>query len=352
MGPTSNSLSELLGRQDGPQGATVGPTPRNRLLGLLADALGAGNEYAQQTRQVDPASAEYASRRWRGEPTTVKANPMLSSLAELLGVGDVAATADRASYGLPLTQGQGMARQMLPETKGALLSMGVPSAKWPKQAAGLAGLLGGFADNGAAGKTAMLAAKPLVNDAARQAANYERGWYRGGPQPTDNRMTGPWYTRNEGEAEDYARRFGSGADVREYAIPSGMMLKMDRPYDARLATDLAAKAEETLGPDGAKLARLIRSSYKEGERPSGMELWRASSKTVGDDAAAGLFGSLGFRSAIGINSPDYLRMFPGGTVRDAQRATFDPSKLHLDNIMAGAGGLGLLGAASRSRDNE
>lgn len=196
------------------------------------------------------------------------------------------------------------------------------------------------------------ATKPATAAERARSVGYEGGWYRGGPQPVDNRMTGPWYTRNQDEAADYARRFGAGADVREYAIPSGGMLKMDRSYDPRLAADLASKAEETLGPGGSKLAQLIRASYKEGERPSGMELWRAASKTVGDDAAASLFGSLGFRSAIGINSPDYVRMFPGGTVRDAKKAAFDPTKLHLDNIMAGVGGLGLLGAALRSPDDE
>lgn len=193
-----------------------------------------------------------------------------------------------------------------------------------------------------------LAAKPAQR---AQAVNYETGWFRGGPRPADNRMTGPWYTRNQEEAADYARRFGEKADVREYAVPAGGMLKMDRSYDPRLAADLAAKAEG-LGERGAKLARLIRSSYKEGERPSGMELWRATSKTLGDDQAAELFASLGFRSVLGVNSPDYLRLLPGAMARDANRAAFDPNRLHLDNIMAGAGGLGLLGALLHSEDGE
>jgi len=200
-------------------------------------------------------------------------------------------------------------------------------------------------------KLARIKASPATEQAMK-AVGYESGWFRGGPKPIDNRMTGPWYTRNADEAADYARRFGKNADVREYAVPSSPMLKMDRVYTPRLAQDVAAKAEEGFGEQGAKLAALIRSSYKDGEQASGMELWRGTSKTLGDDAAARIFAELGFRSVLGINSPFYLRMLPGATVRDAARAKFDPQKIGLDNIMAGVGGLELLGAATRSQDGE
>ena len=108
---------------------TMQATPRNALLGYIADALNAANNYANKPNPSMPMG---------------KANPPLSLLASALGIGDLGATADNLSYGRNLTQGQGMARQMRPETANALLTAGPLAAKFPKQAAAVtAGLLSG-----------------------------------------------------------------------------------------------------------------------------------------------------------------------------------------------------------------
>jgi len=283
------------------------PTWRERGVGLIQDAL--------ESVAVDRYRARKIAETVLGGPGSNL--PLGMGLTDLTPVGELFARQEAGERGTP----------MGPSAPSGLFAAAAPVAK--------------------AARTA-----PASADDAMRAVGYERGWYRGGPSPKDNRMTGPWYTRIKDEATDYARRFGKDADVREYAVPTEGVLRMDRAYVPQLAKDVAQKAEAEFGPAGAKLASLIRSSYKEGERASGMELWRATSKTLGDDAAASLFGGLGFRSVLGVNSPDYLRVLPGATVRDATRAKFDPSKIHLDNIIAGVGGLGLLGAAIHSRDDE
>ena len=106
---------------------SIGPTPRNALMGTLADYLSRANAYAQRGDRSMPMG---------------KSNPVLSLLANGIGLGDVAATADRASYGLPLTQGTGQAMQMLPETRNALMAVGPMAAKYPMAAGKAAMALG------------------------------------------------------------------------------------------------------------------------------------------------------------------------------------------------------------------
>jgi hypothetical protein len=125
-----------------PQYDSIGPTPRNALLGLIADYLGKANGYAQRSDRSMPMG---------------KSNPVLSLLADGVGLGDVAATADRASYGLPLTSGTGQTTQMLPETRNALMAVAPMVAKNPVAAGKAAmGLMGGGADAGMAADRAAL----------------------------------------------------------------------------------------------------------------------------------------------------------------------------------------------------
>lgn len=209
------------------------------------------------------------------------------------------------------------------------------------------------------GRSEVVSPGSLPNDAARRAAGFERGWYRGGETPNAaGNKTGPWYSRVAEEAEDYAKRFNGKADMREYAIPEKGRLRFDKSYDRRLASDVAAQVEG-MGEPGKKLAVELRS-YNDGERPSGMEIWRGLSKFIGDDGAMEVLGKLGFRAVEGINSPNYIRVFPSTPVRDAARAKFDPARMNEDNIfgradpMALAVTAGLLGAgaAYRSRAGE
>lgn len=87
--------------------AELKATQRNRLLGLLADKLDSVAEFlSTSTNPVQDTGADL-------------------SLAGLLGqaIKPFAVTADRLSYGEPLTTGQGMTRQMRPETREVALAL-------------------------------------------------------------------------------------------------------------------------------------------------------------------------------------------------------------------------------------
>jgi len=87
--------------------AELRPTPRNKLLGMIADALSAASS-PQRTQQMQ-------------------------GISQMLGIPALAKTANTLSYGGSLTSGKGMTTQMTPETKDALSvlleNIPVPSGK-------------------------------------------------------------------------------------------------------------------------------------------------------------------------------------------------------------------------------
>jgi hypothetical protein len=113
--------------QRGLLNAKIGPTPRNAMLGLLADALGSVDRFANVPDPTDP---------------TQKGRKIISFLSNTLGVGDMASVADRASYGLPQTTGTGFARQLMPDAKNVAAGLFPSVAANPAAAAKIAvGLL-------------------------------------------------------------------------------------------------------------------------------------------------------------------------------------------------------------------
>lgn len=258
----------------------------------------------------------------------------------------------------PVRQG---AAQVAGETMGLLGPMAAV-AKAPQIARGLlslddkamdmarTGAEGYMRKSGLMPGMAPIPAARSSTDDAMKAAGFEGGWFRGGPGLVANKKSGDWYSRSPEEAADYGKRFGAAADVREYAIPSAGMLKSDRAYSARLAGDVASKLD-ALGPSGAKTAKLLREYYTE-NGPSGMEIWRSLSKSVGDDEAMRILSELGFKSVRGVNSPDYVRVFPQTAVRDAKKAKFDLAKLKVNDVLASVGGFGLLGGSLHSPADE
>ena len=72
-------------------------TPRNKLLGIVADAL----------------ASTYSPRRTQ----------QMQGIAKLFGLPAMATTADRLSYGEPLTSGKGMTTKLKPETQDTLLAL-------------------------------------------------------------------------------------------------------------------------------------------------------------------------------------------------------------------------------------
>jgi hypothetical protein len=108
-------------------------TPRNALMGLLADALSGVNDAAQAETFLP-----------RGGTRKTK-NPLYSALANVVGLPSMAAVAQEASYGGGgLTRGTGLARQLTPEAKEVAL-MTLP---FPRTSTGLAASAMGMADNG------------------------------------------------------------------------------------------------------------------------------------------------------------------------------------------------------------
>lgn len=260
---------------------------------------------------------------------------------------------------------QQSAASLAGETAG-LLSPALIAAKAPQLARGLlqaaenmqAPREAGMAalQRGAVPASSMSAAE---REAAMQAAGMERGWYRGGQPIVDGKKSGDWYTRFQDEAADYAKRIPSG-DVREYAVPAKSVLRFNRDYPNRLAADLATDVEK-MGPTGKRLAAEIRKSYGPGEAISGAEAWRGLSTWLGEDAAAQVLSNRGFRAVEGVNNPQYMRLLPGGVVRDANLAKFDPARINVDDIFGAAdptllaalaAGSGGLLAAVRNRGGE
>ena len=80
----------------------IRPTPRNPILGLLADAL---------TGSVD----------WMRDPRRAQ---QMQGLGGLLAETGIPATMERLSYGEPLTKGSGMTTRLRPEAEAALMTLG------------------------------------------------------------------------------------------------------------------------------------------------------------------------------------------------------------------------------------
>ena len=80
----------------------IRPTPRNPILGLLADAMMGGLAYMEDPRRT---------QQMRG-------------LGGLLSDTGIAQTMERLSYGEPLTTGRGMTTRLRPEAEAALLTLG------------------------------------------------------------------------------------------------------------------------------------------------------------------------------------------------------------------------------------
>lgn len=113
------------------QYAEARPTPRNKLMGLLADTLTRANNYATL---MDP---RYENKR---------ENQTLGLLADAVSLGSLAKTAERISYGEPLTnKGKANVAFMKPETADALMMAPLS----PRNALAALGMVGGLADNGA-----------------------------------------------------------------------------------------------------------------------------------------------------------------------------------------------------------
>jgi len=79
----------------------IRPTPRNPILGLLADALTGGVEWMRSPQRAQ----------------------QMQGLGGLLAETGIPATVERLSYGEPLTTGRGMTTRLRPEAEAALMTL-------------------------------------------------------------------------------------------------------------------------------------------------------------------------------------------------------------------------------------
>jgi hypothetical protein len=80
----------------------IRPTPRNPILGLLADAMMGGLSYMEDPRRTQ----------------------QMQGVGGLLSDTGIAQTIERLAYGEPLTKGTGFATRMKPETANAVMTLG------------------------------------------------------------------------------------------------------------------------------------------------------------------------------------------------------------------------------------
>jgi hypothetical protein len=140
---TRNALAD-------PRGEMQAATRKNMLMGYLADALTAASDYTQRPDERAGFGDQYS-------------NPPLAYGANMLGLPAIANTAQRLSYGEPLTTGAGMTTQMRPDTADAAMAVAPVVAKFPRATLGaVLGLMGATGDAGAGAK-AIIGALPRNN---------------------------------------------------------------------------------------------------------------------------------------------------------------------------------------------
>lgn len=175
----------------------------------------------------------------------------------------------------------------------------------------------------------------------------ERDWYRGGEAPVTTRetpATGQWYTRSSDEAAGYASRAAT-PDVREYAIPSKMLDLMER-QPPEVARKIGEQLMTSGDPAVLRFAQQYIDAAQAGESLDGRALFQGLHNTFGMDVAADAIRKAGFSGVRNWNTTGDAFVFPGQTIRDANRAAFDPA-LRARNDIYGAADpslLGLLGA--------
>ena len=239
----------------------IKPTPRNKLLGLIADNLREGLDFATYNGQNKP----------------------MSMLAELLALPAIQKTADRLSYGEPLTTGKGFTTRLQPETFDAAMGV-LPFAGSMGRGANYAaeGL-----NKGAAmiGKAAAPSTERLVNavmakgglpaqlmqDMAQGTKSPAIVWH-GSPHkfaPTPNNPLGEFDFSKIGTGEG-AQAYGHGGYMggakqtgQTYMGADGYLYKVDLP-DEHIAKMLSMESPIEQVPQAVQDYYKRQGAYKEG----------------------------------------------------------------------------------------
>lgn len=231
------------------------------------------------------------------------------------------------------------------ENRGLLNQAIGPKMEYNPEAAGkfadraITGLLG-FAP---AGMTAKAGTSLPMDEASRtqrmQDQGFSPGWWRGGKSVAD----GPHYTPDKSAAEDFARRHGPSADVREYAISTQNQFRLSDSFSPQDLTRIRDVLRKDFGAKNADELLTIPTDFRSGRAPAG-HIWQAIDYMSGGNGKD-VLKAAGYDS---INAGQELIVLnKAGTVRDKSLAVFDPKKRSSADpfaaFVAGAIGLGLLG---------
>jgi GNAT superfamily N-acetyltransferase len=174
----------------------IRPTPRNPILGLLADAMMGGLAYMEDPRRT---------QQMRG-------------LGGLLSETGIAQTMERLSYGEPLTTGRGMTTRLRPEAEAALMTLGPEAVPIGRAATAAVRATKGL-PVGAGIRDAGKKINVNLNDAGNYlSAKSEYGQVGGVIKPPDALSDKPYLRINYAEVEESQRGKGLGKSLYEALI--------------------------------------------------------------------------------------------------------------------------------------
>lgn len=320
-------MPNALGLLADPRGE-MRASPRNKLMGLLADALTAANDYAQKPDPTMPMG---------------KANPVLGLLADALPLSSLATTAQRASYGEPLTNGlRGSKAFLKPET--ADVAMMAPIS--PRNALAALGAIGGAADTGA--MRAMLAAAPRAEALKTAQRNAAKPISEGGLGLHPNN-TAAERAQAMGFTTEAFHGTPDDALVNSGQFSNDMLGKATGVSDARMGHFTAANGDAASefvyrdgGIDGGNVLPLMIAGDRASVSMPG-EWAPGKYDNVLFQSKRGKYDGLDIKGATTLGKPgDYRVVFDPKNIR-SRFAAFDPFQRNSANLLAGvgAGGLGL-----------
>jgi hypothetical protein len=226
------------------------PTPRSFISGLFSDVLGRTLNLPSLPRTGIPSlDLLYANR---------------NSLFNMMGVGDVQKTAERISYGEPLTTGAGMTLRPREETINAAMAVAplIPTAGRviPKVVRATEGL--------PVGMSIKDVGKSNINVSLNEASNFlsaksEFGQVGGTIRPPDRFSDKPYLQINYAEVEKASRGQGKGKELYQSLIDEAQARGL-RVFSDSTVEKPAVNVYKSLEKGGYKLRDMTTGSLEDG----------------------------------------------------------------------------------------
>lgn len=204
-------------------------TPRNALLGYLADAIASADAYAQRPDPTMPMG---------------RANPALGVLSNALSIPAVAQTLDRLSYGEPLTTGSGWTTRARPEAVEAAMTLAPVAAAGARYTGKAANALADFGVRKITGNPLATATGVLDYAARMKPATPATVWH-GSPHKFDAFDSSKIGTGEGAQAYGHGIYFAESPDVAASYIQSNDKLSV-ADYALRSAGGDVRKARRGL----------------------------------------------------------------------------------------------------------